>query len=593
MQLYRHFVRVATLVNFLASSNAQASDCHWHRLASISRGPRQEHTTVALGSSIYLLAGVIYDSLSNVQTVNLVDVFSTSTNTWSAAAPLPKPVNHANGAVFNGRIYVLGSLFVQNEEWDAIPDTWMYDPHNDTWTDLTVFGGGLPNGTARGASAVGVWGSKIYLAGGMTYLVPTDTGGQDAVGTVSLYDTATNTWDTSLPPLPEARQHVGGAVVNSTFYVLGGRTDGREKVRDTVFALNLEDTQAGWQTLAPMPTARGGLGCAALGVEIYCFGGENPDLGGYGVYKETEIYDTSSNSWEKGEDMDLPRHGMQVVGVDGRVYVPGGEKQQKKMMKQKGFFSDQLHLIKLACGAFDTTDRVSAMKWELRHANTPPSEKHFPFFELPAELRLRVYSYIVPDDQRIFLDPDNIRRPLPYTWNSHGSTKDLLLANKQIHAEAINFIFNRNIVNLIHPEDPRQDRFFNLGTSNHNCIRVLELHVPGTHLRGLEKQCAVMEKCPNLTGLRLVMYHDLSWQAMFAELAYYATTHDKDMCLDLEAYTSVVVLSVHIQQLEKSFRESLQRIATGPAVYDLKIPRHVGHITVTVSTTNDTAERLP
>ncbi|KAK6068600.1 hypothetical protein SCUP515_09452 [Seiridium cupressi] len=529
MQLYRHFVRVATLVNFLASSNAQASDCHWHRLASISRGPRQEHTTVALGSSIYLLAGVIYDSLSNVQTVNLVDVFSTSTNTWSAAAPLPKPVNHANGAVFNGRIYVLGSLFVQNEEWDAIPDTWMYDPHNDTWTDLTVFGGGLPNGTARGASAVGVWGSKIYLAGGMTYLVPTDTGGQDAVGTVSLYDTATNTWDTSLPPLPEARQHVDGAVVNSTFYVLGCRTNGREKVRDTVFALNLEDTQAGWQTLAPMPTARGGLGC---------------------------------------------------------------EKQQKKMMKQKGFFSDQLHLIKLACGAFDTTDRVSAMKWQLRHANTPPSEKHFPFFKLPAELRLRVYSYIVPDDQRIFLDPDNIRRPLPYTWNSHGSTKDLLLANKQIHAEAINFIFNRNIVNLIHPEDPRQDRFFNLGTSNHNCIRVLELHIPGTHLRGLEKQCAVMEKCPNLTGLRLVMYHDLSWQAMFAELAYYATTHDKDMCLDLEAYTSVVVLSVHIQQLEKSFRESLQRIATGPAVYDLKIPRHVGHITVTVSTTNNTAERL-
>ncbi|KAK9776382.1 hypothetical protein SCAR479_06994 [Seiridium cardinale] len=229
---------------------------------------------------------------------------------------------------------------------------------------------------------------------------------------------------------------------------------------------------------------------------------------------------------------------------------------------------------------------------DLRHANTPPSEKHFPFLKLPAELRLRVYSYIVPGDQRIFLDPDNIHRPLPYTWTSHGSTKDLLLANKQIHTEAINFIFNRNIANLIHPEDPRKDRFFNLGTSNHNCIRVLELHVPRTHLRGLEKQCAVMEKCPNLTDLRLVMYHDLSWQTMFAELAYYVTTHEKDMCLDLEAYTSVVVLPVHMQQLEKSFRESLQHIATGSAVYDLKIPRHVRHIIVTVSTTNDTAERL-
>lgn len=313
-----------TVVNLAILVQAEQSSHHWHRLSPINRGPRAEHATVSLGSSIYLLGGIIFDPISTVTTVNLVDAYSISRDTWWAVAPLPKPINHANAATVDGLIYVLGSLFLTGDQWDAIPDTWVYNPHNDTWTDLTPFGGGLPNGTARGASAVGVCGSKIYIAGGMTYLIPTDTGTQDAVAVVSSYDTATNTWDTTLPPLPERRQHVGGAVVNGTFYVLGGRTEGREKVKDTVFALDLADPHAGWRTLAHMPTARGGLGCAALGSKIYCFGGENPDLGGYGVYKETEVYDTTSDTWSSGEDMDLPRHGMGIVGLEDRIYVPGG-----------------------------------------------------------------------------------------------------------------------------------------------------------------------------------------------------------------------------------------------------------------------------
>ncbi|KAI0131957.1 hypothetical protein BJ170DRAFT_679855 [Xylariales sp. AK1849] len=304
---------------FLPLTSASSAS-HWHRFRSIGLGPRQEQAVTALNKDIYILGGVNYNFNSILQTVNMVEVYDTLSNSWSVAAPLPLPVNHANAVGVDERVYVFGSLTPSGTDWNAISDSWFYDPWNDTWTGLPA----MPKGTARGAAAVGVYGKTVYLAGGTTYQQPYAGGTQDAVATVSSYDTNTGIWDTEFPPLPEPRQHVGGAVVNGTFYVLVGRTDGAEKVKDDVFALNLEDVQAGWKKKSPMPTAREGLGCAPLGEKIYCMGGENPELEGHGVYKETEVYDVWSDSWGKLEDMAVPRHGTNAVSVDEKIHVPGG-----------------------------------------------------------------------------------------------------------------------------------------------------------------------------------------------------------------------------------------------------------------------------
>jgi N-acetylneuraminic acid mutarotase len=298
-----------------------ASDTsRWQRFRAIGRGPRQEQAVTALGTDIYIIGGVIYDFNSTLQTVNFVEIFDTVSDSWSMVAPLPLPVNHANAATVDGKVYVLGSLIPVGPRWDAIPNSWFYSPFNDSWTELAP----QPEGTARGSSAVGVLGSTIYLAGGTTYQEPYVGGTQDSVNTVSSYDTVTNTWNTDFPPLPEPRQHVGAAVVNETMYVLGGRENGANLVQDTVFALDLDNVLSGWKTLSPMPTARGGLGCGTLGGKIYCVGGENPDIGGHGVYKQNEVYDVGSDSWETLEYMAVPRHGTNAVGVDGKLYVPGG-----------------------------------------------------------------------------------------------------------------------------------------------------------------------------------------------------------------------------------------------------------------------------
>ncbi|MFC8939938.1 Kelch repeat-containing protein [Streptomyces griseoincarnatus] len=290
----------------------------WRPLAPIASGPRQEHSVAAVGDDVYVIGGIVHDGAGGVATTGQVDVYDTRRDTWSTAAPLPVAMNHPNVAVVHDRIYVLGGLS-GGSEWQALRDCFVYSPRVDRWRRLPP----MPRGVERGSAAMGVSGRKILLAGGMRVLVPGAGGLQDTVATVSAYDVVTGRWE-ELPALPEARDHVGGAVVGETFYVLGGRDRGQVNVRDTVYAW--EHGARRWTERAPMPTARGGIAAAALGRRIYTFGGEgrhdgtNPNT----VFDETEAYDTLRDRWERLAPMPVPRHGTAAVAVRGTIHIPGG-----------------------------------------------------------------------------------------------------------------------------------------------------------------------------------------------------------------------------------------------------------------------------
>ncbi|KYF93781.1 hypothetical protein BE17_07180 [Sorangium cellulosum] len=286
----------------------------WRDLPAIAGGPRQEHGVVALDGKVYVIAGAGGDGLNTGR----VEVYDPREDAWSEAAPLPVALNHPNVAALGGKIYLLGGM-VGDFPWTAVGDVLEYDPGTDAWTELAP----MPAGTERGSAAVGAHGTKIYLAGGLRSL---SEAFQDTVPAFSAYDVATGEWET-LPEPPEPRDHVGGAVVGSTFYVLGGRANGQENVKDTVFAYDL--SAGTWSTRAPMPTARGGVAAAAEGGKIYVIGGEgNPAPGAQGVFDDNEVYDTASDTWEVLAPMRTPRHGTGAVAVDGTIYVPGGGTQQ-------------------------------------------------------------------------------------------------------------------------------------------------------------------------------------------------------------------------------------------------------------------------
>ncbi|KAK1529343.1 uncharacterized protein CCOS01_07177 [Colletotrichum costaricense] len=262
--LTKHLASCLALLPLLSGQSAAApapSKCTlattetWEVLKPLVGGPRQEHAAVALGDSIYVVAGIEPDASqpTGVSTIDSVEVYN-----------------------------------VPKDE----------------------------------CSILGVTGDRIIVAGGISLLELGEDGLQETVDTVSSYNLITKEWE-PLPSLPEGREHAGGGVIGNNFYVVGGRFRSQTAVRDTVYVLDLKTLK--WSERARMPTPRGGVSVAIVRQRIYTFGGEgnlDPEAGF--VFNETEVYDTRTNSWEKLQPMNTPRHGMAAVAYNGSVYTPGG-----------------------------------------------------------------------------------------------------------------------------------------------------------------------------------------------------------------------------------------------------------------------------
>jgi Kelch motif protein len=205
---------------------------------------------------------------------------------------------------------VLGAL--QGSEFTAIGNTWIYEPKTDAWSSGTP----MPEDTQRGAAAVGVVGTRVYVAGGSR---------NQTVADFSSYDTATDAWE-PLPDLPQARNHLVGGVVDGVFFAIGGRQLGIDDLYDRVDAY--APIEGAWQTRASMPTARGGCAAGVVGNRIIVVGGEGNPATSTGVFAETEAYQAEMDMWQVFDPMPTPRHGTGAAGLDGVLYVPAGATQQ-------------------------------------------------------------------------------------------------------------------------------------------------------------------------------------------------------------------------------------------------------------------------
>lgn len=277
-------------------------DPRWQRLPDVGLGPVQEIGVAELDGKIYVVGG--FDGQLGL--LDAVQVYDIAAQTWSTTAPLPRPVHHANVASADGKLYVLGALI--DVQFNETGETWCYDPATDIWTEVASMGIG-----ARGSGAAATIDGKIYLAGGWR-------NGQ-AVTDFSVYDPVADTWDHTLPPLAEPRDHLVVAVVGTEFFSISGRAGAISSINARVDGF---DTVSGtWTEKASIPTARGGMAAGTVDGRILVVGGEgapNPS----GVFAQVESYDPSTDTWIDVGVMPNPRHGMGAAAYQGTLYVPGG-----------------------------------------------------------------------------------------------------------------------------------------------------------------------------------------------------------------------------------------------------------------------------
>ncbi len=136
-----------------------------------------------------------------------------------------------------------------------------------------------------------------------------------------------------LPDLPVTTAYPAFAVLGDMLFVMGGQEKADSTTcLDRCFALDLNNTNAGWREIAPLPQALMLATAGTLNGKIYVAGGcsLHPDAKGAAertYLSTTYCYDPATNSWSQAADLPETLVGatnpMPTAG--GRLYMLGGD----------------------------------------------------------------------------------------------------------------------------------------------------------------------------------------------------------------------------------------------------------------------------
>ncbi len=282
---------------------------------------------------------------------------------WSAAAPCPLARFEANGALVDGELWVMGgftsaTLLVTRrvDRYDPVADSWRSGPelpgaetHIGVVTvgsDVVVFGGfegmfsparpptvpfvwrwsaadaqwnaGPPFPTARAAFAWALLGTELHVAGGLGTDGNTDTDAHlvwDLAGAVA--------W-TSAAPLPNPRNHGGGAASGGLFYAVAGRHSWNESSGDQGDVSAYDPATDAWTARAPIPVARSEIGGSTSTMpdgRILVVGGSVATVK---PSADVLIYDPTADAWSSLPPLPEPRKGAVAARIGRRIVVTTG-----------------------------------------------------------------------------------------------------------------------------------------------------------------------------------------------------------------------------------------------------------------------------
>ncbi|CAA9483123.1 MAG: hypothetical protein AVDCRST_MAG67-1078 [uncultured Solirubrobacteraceae bacterium] len=282
-----------------SSGSSPAAAERWRTLARATIA-RTEVAAARIGDHAYVVGGF---GAPDGATTDIVERYDLRRDRWARIRPIPRPVNHAAAVAYDGDLYVVGGYTAPAGLADETNALWRYDPAADRWTKLP----GAPS--ARAATAAGVIGDRLYVAGGAR--------GAAALATLEIYDFKRRRWSRG-PSMPTAREHLAATVHRGAFYVLAGRTGALST--NLRVAERYVPTKRRWERLPSMRKARGGIAAATVGGRIVVVGGEEDA----GTIAEVESFDPRTRRWRSEPRLRTPRHGLGAVSFRGRIFVLEG-----------------------------------------------------------------------------------------------------------------------------------------------------------------------------------------------------------------------------------------------------------------------------
>lgn len=182
------------------------------------------HTQAAVfDSKIYIVGGLT--GLSPETALSHILIYDPAADSWSKGPDLP--AGRARGAaglvLHEDLLYFVGGNTLGHRAGGSVAWVDSFNPRTGVWTQL-------PDAPRpRDHFQAAVLDGKIYAPAGR---VP----GSGAVALMDVYDIATKQWSTVKDPIPTTRSGVGVIAVKGLIVVIGGETPGRQSAHNEVEA---------------------------------------------------------------------------------------------------------------------------------------------------------------------------------------------------------------------------------------------------------------------------------------------------------------------------------------------------------------------
>jgi len=242
-------------------------------------------------------------------------------------SPLPSQRTNSAAAVLKDKIYVAAGRNYN----DILSIVEAYNPATDTWSDANSLM------SQREELTLDEVNGNLYAIGGNKGIFA--EGGIDQMfwDKVEMFDSSPNisNWINKKQMLRGRKEHASG-VVDGKIYILTGMSRNTYDECRSNGGNNVEvyDTQAdNWSIANDKVLCLVGPSSVTIGKKIYLFGGQLPNYvlsegntegDKLGISYEVNIYNTETNSWEKGARMPHARMRGGAGIINGKVYLIGG-----------------------------------------------------------------------------------------------------------------------------------------------------------------------------------------------------------------------------------------------------------------------------